>query len=106
MKATPENSVKSKLIKYLKSFDNLFFYSATAGFMSTGGIPDVVGCYKGKFFAIEVKAPKRRNEKNRGASALQVMQMDKITKAGGFTMVFDGEDEDWFVLRAWLEEAQ
>lgn len=104
MKSTPENSIKKKLQAYLKGFPDLFYYSATAGFNSTGGIPDVVGSHNGRFFALEVKAPGRRKEKNRGASALQVLQMDKIRQSGGFTMVFDGEMDDWCELREFLEE--
>ena len=104
MKATPENKVKKDLKKYLDSIPNLFYYSATAGQYSTSGIPDIVGCYLGEFFAIEVKAPGRRKEKDRGASALQMIQMGKIRVSGGFTMVFDGEDDDWAVLKEWIEQ--
>ena len=104
MKATPENKIKALLVKYLKSVENLFYYSATAGPYSTSGIPDIVGCYLGEFFAIEVKAPGRRKEKDRGASALQVMQMDKIRASGGFAIVFDGEDDDWAILKEWIEQ--
>jgi hypothetical protein len=106
MKATPENKVKQKLVAYLKTIPNLFYYTATAGPMSTGGIPDIMGCHKGRLFGIEVKAPGRRGEKNRGASNLQVMQMHKIREAGGFAMMFDGEELDWITLRNWIEEAE
>ena len=104
MKSTPENKVKQKLIAYLKTIPDLFYYSATAGPMSTGGIPDIMGCYKGKLYALEIKAPGRRGERNRGASPLQVMQMEKIRASGGFAMVFDGEDIDWITLRGWIDE--
>ena len=104
MKATPENKVKKQLQDYLKTIPELHFYSATAGPMSTGGIPDIVGVHRSRFFGIEVKAPGRRCERNRGASALQVLQMQKFKAAGGFVMVFDGEELDWIDLRNWIEE--
>ena len=102
MKTTPENNVKRKLLVYLKEC-GVFYYSATAGAYSTSGIPDIVGCVGGKFFAIEVKAPGRRGQANRGASALQVQQMTKIKSAGGLTMVFDGGDDDWSELKSFME---
>ena len=102
MKATPENKVKAKLKAYLDTIPKLFHYSATAGIYSTGGIPDIVGVHNGRFFAIEVKAPGRRGERNRGASALQMQCMAKIYAANGFTMVYDGEEVDQRKLEAWI----
>ena len=50
----------------------------------TAGIPDIVGCAKGKFFAIELKTPK----KNRGKLTLmQVLTLDDIGVAGGYRTV-------------------
>jgi hypothetical protein len=103
MKATPENKVKKDLKKYLDTVPNVFHYSATAGAYSTSGIPDIVGCYMGDFFAIEVKAPGRRKEANRGASALQALQMERIRYAEGFAMVFDGGEDDWAELKSFFE---
>ena len=102
MKQTPENKVKKELKKYLDSVPDLFYYSATAGAYSTAGIPDIMGCYKGRMFGLEVKAPGRRGEKNRGASALQILQIQKIRDAGGYAIVFDGEELDWLSLKGWL----
>lgn len=99
---TPEGKVKQAVVKYLKEMKAWYHLPVSLG-MGQHGIPDIVGCHNGRFFAIEVKAPGRRGEANRGASGLQVLQMDKIRTAGGFTMVFDGEGEDWFILREFLE---
>lgn len=105
MKSTPENNVKRHLKVYLAEIPDMFYYSATAGAFSTGGIPDIIGSHKGRFFAIEVKAPGRRGELNRGASGLQVQQILKIRGSGGMAMIFDGSDDDWHDLRNWIEEA-
>lgn len=104
MKSTPENKVKAKLKQQLAKMPRMYFYSATAGPYSTGGIPDIIGCYHGQFFGIEVKAPGRRGEKNRGCSALQQIALDAIIAAGGFSMVYDGEADDQERLMWWLNE--
>lgn len=42
------------------------------------GIPDIIGCYKGKFFCIEAKRPGK--EKN--VSAYQALKLKKYKKSG------------------------
>ena len=48
------------------------------------GVPDIVGCYRGWFFAIEAKAPGKE------ATPLQEHELESIEKAGGFWLVADG----------------
>jgi Holliday junction resolvase len=45
------------------------------------GVPDIVGCYKGHFFAIECKAGKGTT------TALQDKNIKEIKKAGGRVIV-------------------
>jgi Holliday junction resolvase len=45
------------------------------------GVPDIVGCYKGHFFAIECKAGKGTT------TALQDKNIKEIEKAGGRVIV-------------------
>jgi Holliday junction resolvase len=45
------------------------------------GVPDIVGCYKGRFFAIECKAGKGTT------TALQDKNIKEIKKAGGQVIV-------------------
>lgn len=47
------------------------------------GLPDIIGCYKGKFFAFETKTPDKRSN----TSARQVYVMNKIRQAGGVAQV-------------------
>ncbi len=54
---TPEKKVKTKVVAILKTFGAYYFYPVTGGY-GASGVPDIVGCYKGKFFAIECKAGK------------------------------------------------
>src|SRR5512137_2064482 len=51
------------------------------------GIPDILGCYKGRFIAFEVK----RDATGR-PTRLQEFQMEKIRAAGGFaTLIFTAQ---------------
>ena len=47
------------------------------------GLPDIIGCYQGKFFALEVKNPDNRG----GTSGRQEYVMGKIRQAGGISQV-------------------
>lgn len=47
------------------------------------GTPDIVGCYKGKFFAFETKLPEKRSN----TSVVQERMMMKIRNAGGHAQV-------------------
>lgn len=47
------------------------------------GLPDIVGCFKGRFFGIEMKAPGK--EKN--LTARQGKKLRDIEAAGGFTEI-------------------
>jgi Holliday junction resolvase len=68
---------------------------------SKSGVPDLIGCYEGRFFAIEVKTPKTINN----VSKLQEYNIDKIFGAGGQALVkADLEDLDTF-LKGLLDAA-
>jgi Holliday junction resolvase len=85
---TPEGRVKTAIKAFLKSLhDCWYFMPATHGYGSSG-VPDIVGCYKGVFFAIEVKAPGKRNT----VTALQMMQINGISEAMGWAIVSDDVD--------------
>ena len=57
MAMTPEAKVKKKVVEQLKALNAYYFFPATGGY-GKSGVPDIVGCYKGKFFGIECKAGK------------------------------------------------
>jgi penicillin-binding protein-related factor A (putative recombinase) len=69
--------------------------------MSTPGIPDIIGCYKGRMIAIEVKAPKGK------VSPYQEQFIRQINEAGGLAFVARDIDtvidqlglQDRFLLR-------
>ena len=67
MAMTPEGKVKKKVAKHLDDLGCYYFYPATGGY-GKSGVPDIVGCYNGTFFGIELKAgnnkPTPLQEKN------------------------------------------
>lgn len=80
MAMTPEGKVKKKIVAYLKEIGAYYFFPATGGY-GKSGVPDIVGCYKGKFFGIEVKAGTNK------PTELQKMQLKLIADAGGLATV-------------------
>ena len=82
MAKTPEAKVKAKVVQTLKALGAYYFYPVTGGY-GASGVPDVVGCYKGKFFGIECKAG------NNKPTELQKAQLEAIDGAGGISMVIN-----------------
>ena len=80
MALTPEGKVKKKIVAYLKEIGAYYFFPATGGY-GKSGMPDIVGCYKGKFFGIEVKAGKNK------PTELQKNELKQIAQAGGIATV-------------------
>jgi len=80
MAMTPEGKVKKKIVEQLKTLGCYYFFPATGGY-GKSGVPDIVGCYKGKFFGIECKAGKNT------PTALQEKNLLDIALAGGVAAV-------------------
>jgi len=80
MAMTPEGKVKKKIVEQLKTLGCYYFFPATGGY-GKSGVPDIVGCYKGRFFGIECKAGKNT------ATALQEKNLSDIALAGGVAAV-------------------
>lgn len=82
MALTPEKKVKDKVVKLLKQYGVYYFFPATHGF-GRSGVPDVVCCIKGHFFAVECKAGTNK------PTALQEKEIADIRKAGGTALVIN-----------------
>lgn len=87
MADTPEVKVKKKVVAQLKALGAYFFYPVTGGYGGSG-VPDIVGCYKGNFFAIECKAGKNK------PTALQQKNLDAIKAQGGIALVVNEDNVD------------
>jgi len=84
---TPEGKVKVAVKKQLDTLGCYYFFPATGGF-GRSGVPDIVGCYNGRFFGIECKAGKGTT------TALQDKELAKIVEAGGIAMVINENNID------------
>ena len=82
MAQTPEGRVKDQIKRFLKTLD-CWFYMPVQNGMGVVGIPDIIGVIKGKFFAIECKAPGK--EKNTTPNQDRVIGF--IKAAGGIAFV-------------------
>lgn len=93
--STPETKVKQRVRKILDDHGVYCFMPATGGY-GRSGIPDIVGCYKGFFFAVECKA-------GRGTTtALQEKELRKIREAGGTAFVINETNVE--ELSQWLRD--
>jgi hypothetical protein len=52
---TPEAKVKAEIKKVLAGYDCWYFMPMMNGYGRTG-VPDFIGCYKGRLFAVEAKS--------------------------------------------------
>ena len=105
---TPEGIVKEQVKSYLASIGCIpasqanrvtiahrgYYYIPVSNGMGVHGIPDFIGHYLGRFFAIETKKP------GGTPTALQVMQLTAIEMSGGKVFVIDG---DLTELKKWVE---
>jgi hypothetical protein len=97
---TPEAAVKNKLRKLFREYPGLFSYwPVPSGYGST--TLDVLGCYRGRFFIVETKAPKKK------PTLRQQNLLNEAERAMARTFVIAGEDSLEFMnLEIWLNELQ
>lgn len=81
---TPEGRVKQAIKNCLNQLNIWYFMPAANGFGKVG-VPDFICCFDGKFFAIEAKAPGKRNN----TTPNQNMRIQEIKNAGGWVIVVD-----------------
>lgn len=92
---TPESKVKKKVAELLKKYDAYYFFPAMGAF-GRAGIPDIVGCYYGRYFAVECKAGKGKT------TAIQEAEIKKIQRAKGYAFVINEDNID--LLEIYLKE--
>ena len=82
-----EKSIENKIKQYLKTVEDLYFFKEHGGLYGTAGVPDLICCYKGRFIALEVKAPDGK------PTALQDATIRRITGAGGIARIVRSLEE-------------
>jgi Holliday junction resolvase len=69
-----EAKIQAKILKELEVMGGWWFKVLSS---NRSGVPDIIGCYRGRLIGLEVKAENGR------ASALQEHHIKMINKAGG-----------------------
>lgn len=98
MASTPEGKVKKRIKKLLDSYMGLYYDMPVPSGYGKSGL-DFYGCYVGRFFAIEAKAPGKE------PTVLQRHTISRIEAAGGMAFVISDERgiqllDAWLVLRS------
>jgi hypothetical protein len=79
MAKKPETRFKEKVIRDLKKLRNC--YSIKTQERGRRGVPDIIGCLNGRFFALELKTDEGELDE------LQLNRLKKIRSADGFAIV-------------------
>ncbi|MBQ6089433.1 MAG: VRR-NUC domain-containing protein [Firmicutes bacterium] len=92
-----ESDIVKSIIRYLKSLTDCFCWKEHGGMYGTAGIPDIICCYKGRFYGFEVKTEDGK------PTELQKAMIRKIQKAGGTALVVRSVDEVRAVINGSLQ---
>lgn len=92
-----ESDIVRAILKYLKTVPNCFAWKEHGGMYGTAGVPDIIACIGGRFYALEVKTEKGK------ATALQEATIRKIQNAGGIAAIVRSVDEVRVLLQDSLQ---
>lgn len=105
MAQTPEGKVKAGVKKVLNEWDpKPFYYMPVQNGMGVVGIPDIIGCYRSRFFAIETKKPNKTpttsDQRVKKCTPNQLNRIKEIMSADGFVIVCDDPSQVVQLLKA------
>ncbi len=87
-RASPrESAIVAAIIRALRSVPELVVRKRWGSGMGTAGDPDLTGCYRGRHFELEVKAPGGR------LSRIQEVRLKEWHRAGAVVGVVHSPDE-------------
>ena len=89
-----EKDIVQSILRYLKTVPDCFAWKTHGGMYGTAGIPDIIACVNGRFFAFEVKTTSGK------ATALQKATLQKILASGGTAEIVRSVDEVRAILTA------
>lgn len=95
-----ESRLVKKIKKKLTTTVGGFWVKLHGGLFQVVGLPDLVGCVRGRFVGIEVKVPSKLHK----VTPRQQFILDMITEAGGLAFVTDSVDTAVKRVRRWLRE--
>ena len=82
-----EKDIVNDIMKYLRSLPSCFCWKEHGGMYGTAGIPDIIACVDGRFYAFEVKTVTGT------ATPLQNATLRKINAAGGVAAIVRSVNE-------------
>ena len=77
-----ERDIVAAILRLLRATPNCFCWKEHGGMYGTAGIPDIIACINGRFFAFEVKTETGKTTKIQDAT----MQRIKNAKGQAFTV--------------------
>ena len=99
MARTPEAAVKARVRSVLQRYKGIYVeMPVPSGYGNT--TLDFICCYRGRFFAIETKAGKKK------PTAKQDIVMQRIRAAGGKTFVINDDLLTVIALVTWLNSVE
>lgn len=87
-----ESALTKNILKKLRSKGG-FWIKIHGGPFQILGIPDIIGCYRGRFCAFEVKRP------GRDLTRIQAATIQAIKRAGGIALKITSFEEAEAILR-------
>ena len=88
-----ESDIVAAILRCLRTVPGCFAWKTHGGRYGTAGIPDIIACVEGRFFAFEVKTESGK------VTPLQAATIQKILAAGGMAAVVRSVDEVRAILR-------
>jgi hypothetical protein len=84
---TTEARLRTAIVKALSNYSG-WWVVTHADQYGTGGLPDIIGCYAGRFFGLEVKLPGKEHT----LTERQSHRIKQINDAGGRGMMVTSVD--------------
>lgn len=95
--AGPEARIVKKIREHLeRNYPDIFFFKVWGNEQQMSGLPDLIGCWQGRFFGLEVKTPETHGR----LTERQKYVMRKIERAGGVVGVVTSTDDADVILRS------
>lgn len=89
-----EKNIVAAILRHLKTRPRCFCWKTHGGMYGVAGIPDIIACIDGRFYAFEVKQP------GGVATALQQTTIEKICAAGGLAVIVTSVEDVKQILGA------
>lgn len=99
----PESRLTSKLIKLLKEYGGEWI-KIHGGMYQVGGLPDIIGCLTGQFYAFEVKTPDAYVKSGHNLSPRQKLMLEKLEKAGARVGVVCSKEQVQEMMSKWIDQ--